>query len=122
MCILILPLKLPLKISHVDGNLYIAVHRHPNTPMITQSFNNLSGLVKMFNRPFIVGDFNAHHSLWGVVKIDSLGMSFVNLLNDNDLVLLSPPKPTFVSGPSRPSKIIDQLLQHLALSELPCRQ
>ena len=45
---------------------------------------------------FILGDFNAHHTLWGSLRVNGKGEQIVKLINDSDLVLLNDGSPTRV--------------------------
>jgi len=44
----------------------------------------------------ILGDFNAHHTLWGSLRVDGRGEQVVKLVNDSDLILLNDGSPTRV--------------------------
>uniref|UniRef100_A0A6G5AC78 Putative tick transposon n=1 Tax=Rhipicephalus microplus TaxID=6941 RepID=A0A6G5AC78_RHIMP len=47
----------------------------------------------------IIGDFNAHHTLWGSPKISAKGRSLITFASDNELCLLNDGSPTFLRGP-----------------------
>ena len=46
------------------------------------------------NNHLILGDFNAHHILWGSQRVDDRGEQVVKLINDTDLVFLNDGSPT----------------------------
>lgn len=76
-----------------------------------QKFNqkNLQDLINQLTSPYIlVGDFNAHHSLWGGTHIDSRGKIIESLYLQNDqLVLLNEKAPTHLSMSSGTLSAID---------------
>lgn len=55
----------------------------------------------------MIGDFNAHHSLWGAQRSNASGNTIANALDDSNAVLLNPNTPTFIAHPSRSSTLID---------------
>lgn len=46
----------------------------------------------------IIGDFNAHHTLWGSQNTNMKGRSLVSFASDNQLWLLNDGSPTFLRG------------------------
>ena len=46
----------------------------------------------------LIGDFNAHHTLWGSLKTDVKGRNLVSFASDNELLLLNDGSPTFLRG------------------------
>ena len=57
-------------------------------PSLDVNFSDLEQLIPQLPAPFVlVGDFNAHSSLWGDVKQDSRGQMVDKLSNDYNLCL-----------------------------------
>lgn len=56
----------------------------------TFSENNLANILSQFDCPFLLlGDFNAHNSIWGSTKTDSRGKMLERALDTNELNLLN---------------------------------
>lgn len=54
------------------------------------STNALNNIVNQFDLPYILlGDFNAHNSIWGSEKTDSRGKILHKFINNNDLNILN---------------------------------
>ena len=55
----------------------------------------------------ILADFNAHHTLWGSLRVDGRGEQVVKLINESDLVLLNDGSPTRVDDNTGNLSFID---------------
>ncbi|KAA5553028.1 hypothetical protein F3G54_32785, partial [Pseudomonas aeruginosa] len=69
-------------------NMYIP---HPSNEV----FDDIRSILSSLPRPILVmGDFNAHHSMWGSSKSDHYGARILDILDDNNLCLLNSGCPT----------------------------
>jgi hypothetical protein len=67
-------------------------------PSIAISGRDLDALVSSLPQPFLLlGDFNAHHPLWGSSTPNSRGNDTHKFIVDNNLALLNTGPPTFIS-------------------------
>lgn len=67
----------------------------------------LQGILSATSHPcIIIGDFNAHHTIWGSSKTNVKGRKLVSFASDNQLFLLNDGSPTFLRG-SRYSSCLD---------------
>lgn len=63
-------------------------------------------LVNQLDPPYIVmGDFNAHHQLWGSSRNDARGIAVVNAIEELDGVILNDGSPTWERPSAHPSAI-----------------
>lgn len=62
-------------------------------------FENIS------NKTIIVGDFNAHHTIWGCHDTNRRGQTMENFINQNNLTFLNTGTPTFYKNNTIPSAI-----------------
>lgn len=70
--------------------------------------HNLKDLINQLPRPFILlGDFNAHSTLWGCSNTNSRGKIIESLLESEDVILLNSMKPTYYSTAHGTSSSID---------------
>ena len=60
---------------------------------------------QLSNNKMILGDMNAHHSLWGDKRSCPRGRKLVEFVSSKDLVVLNDGNPTFFSHVGRPSAI-----------------
>ena len=78
------------------------------TPGETITKLNLENLIDQLPRPFLLlGDFNAHSSVWGDSRRDGRGKLIESILQDNDLILLNSKSPTFVHSVYNSTSAID---------------
>src|SRR5262249_21328773 len=64
-----------------------SIYISPNQILSAQDFEDL---INQLPRPFLVlGDFNAHHPLWGSPDINPRGRLMEKLIYDNDLAVLN---------------------------------
>lgn len=64
----------------------------------------------------VLGDFNAHHSLWGAPNNDSIGYDIVELLDDVNLCVLNDGSPTRRGRPGQNPSFVDLSLCSASLS------
>ena len=56
---------------------------------------DLQNLIDQLPQPFILmGDFNAHHTLWGETYCDRWGLIVEELIDNNDIILMNDGSPT----------------------------
>lgn len=72
-------------------NLYI-----PNQTKI--EISDIENIIKQLPKPFIIlGDFNAHSTIWGSEKTDNRGKIIEKLLENDNIVLLNDTSPTHIN-------------------------
>ena len=77
----------------------------PRTPVIKQE---LSNLINELPRPFLLlGDFNAHSTLWGSESTSSRGRTVENVCMECDLNILNDGSPTYLHPPTGALSQID---------------
>lgn len=82
-------------------SLYVPPHQH-----ITAL--ELHGLTAQLPKPFVlVGDFNAHCTLWGSEKTDKRGQLIEDFILSNNICLLNTSSPTYFSPSSRKFSCLD---------------
>ncbi|GFQ71437.1 RNase H domain-containing protein [Trichonephila clavata] len=81
------------------------VYLPPNAPL---NFRELQELIDQLPSPFILlGDFNAHHLLWGCQDVNSRGKVVEKLLTELDLTLLNNGSNTYFHSPTQSFSAID---------------
>ncbi|GFY78235.1 CCHC-type domain-containing protein [Trichonephila inaurata madagascariensis] len=81
------------------------VYLPPNAPL---NFRELQELIDQLPSPFIfLGDFNAHHLLWGCQDVNSRGKVVEKLLTELDLTLLIDGSNTYFHSPTQSFSAID---------------
>jgi len=87
--------------------LIINLYRHSNsrTPFIF--YSNLFAAVSTYKYSLIIGDFNAHHQVWGDARIDGQGEAIVRACDAHNLIILNDGLPTFISSSGHASTTID---------------
>ncbi|GFV56079.1 putative RNA-directed DNA polymerase from transposon BS [Trichonephila clavipes] len=81
------------------------VYLPPNAPM---NFKELQELIDQLPSPFILlGDFNAHHLLWGCQDVNSRGKVVEKLLTELDLTLINNVSNTYFHSPTQSFSAID---------------
>lgn len=94
----------------------VSLYLPPNTPL---HLSELQGLVGQLPQPFmILGDFNAHHPLWGNIRQDSRGGVVERFLLASGLCLFNGREPTFFSAAHTTFTSID--LSFSSPSLFPC--
>ena len=67
----------------------------------THSIEDFSKILQQFptgSKPFMCGDFNSHHTLWGSRKIDQKGAALASFIEDKNLVSLNDGSATYISS------------------------
>lgn len=86
----------------------------PNTYF---NLRDLHTLILQLPPPFLLlGDFNAHHPLWGCAHADSRGSAVERILLSSNLCLLNDKEPTFFSATHRTFTSIDLSIASPALA------
>lgn len=96
---------------------YISLYiPHPNSSLIPDILVLLSSIPPPI---MIMGDFNAHHVLWGSSHSDLFGLSLLDIFNEIDLCLVNDGSPTRRVYPSQnPKSAVDLSLCSPFLSSL----
>ena len=80
------------------NNTYLTICSIYCPPGIMVNYDELLALEDSLPSPkLILGDYNAHHILWGSQRVDVRGEQIAKLLNETDLVILNDGSPTRVS-------------------------
>lgn len=80
------------------------------------TLEELDGLVSQLPPPFLLlGDFNAHNSLWGSDRRDARGALIERFLLSTGLCLLNSSEPTYFSSTTRTFTSIDLSITHPTL-------
>lgn len=80
-------------------------------PHMTVSIRDMEDLVKQLPTPFIlVGDFNAHSSMWGSMTTDTRGQIIEDFLMTNDICILNTNAPTYCTPSTGKMSSIDLAL------------
>lgn len=82
-------------------SLYISPSNKPSKLVLKEMFSKLTP-------PFIIlGDFNAHHGLWGAHNCDRMGRDIVDLLDELDLCIVNDGSPTRLQVPGQRPSMVD---------------
>ena len=80
------------------------------------SYNSLKDLVTQLPSPFIImGDFNAHNTIWGSNKLDDRGRLVERLIDKCSLCIFNSKAPTYLHPATGTYSSIDLSLCHLTL-------
>lgn len=93
--------------AKMEGSLNItAVSLYIPCEGIQNFEDKFTHLVNQLDAPFIVmGDFNAHHHLWGCQRNDARGNAIVSVVEELNCVVLNDGSPTWERPSSNPSAI-----------------
>lgn len=68
----------------------------PNQTKIELS--DIENIIKQLSKPFmILGDFNAHCTMWGSEKTDYRGKTIEKILENENIVILNDTSPTHIN-------------------------
>ncbi|EFX77420.1 hypothetical protein DAPPUDRAFT_106000 [Daphnia pulex] len=79
---------------------------HSSQENDVQVFENILRDLPPDSTPFLCGDFNSHHEMWGGKKNDHKGLSLVSFIEENGLVALNDGNITYRSS-SGASSVLD---------------
>ncbi|KYQ49822.1 hypothetical protein ALC60_11098 [Trachymyrmex zeteki] len=83
---------LGVKLSLNNSYLFlIGVYRHPNVSTSFNSFSSLTSFLNDHDNSILLGDFNAHHPMWGGTRVNTAGRILSKCIDDSHLVILNPP-------------------------------
>ena len=83
-----------VNISLNKTNTLCSVYLPPSSPI---DVKELDHLVDQLTTPFILmGDFNAHHTLWGCTNMNDKGRIIEDFITEHDLVLLNDKSSTYL--------------------------
>ncbi|MEM7299022.1 MAG: endonuclease/exonuclease/phosphatase family protein, partial [Bacteroidota bacterium] len=104
-----------LKIGRLNF-IAVSIYLPPHDSQVT--LTNLNNLVTQLSPSpgMLLGDFNAHHTMWGSQSVSTRGHIIENFLESNSLCFLNDCSPTFQSRSHRSLSAIDLTLvsAHLA--------
>lgn len=79
----------------------------------------LDKIIQSLPKPIVVlGDFNAHHFLWGAPNDDGMGNGLMEIINDHNLCVLNDGSPTRRPVPGQAPSYVDITLSSASLSSL----
>ena len=91
-------------------NIYI-----PPTAHVQQQ--ELEDLISQLQPPFIIlGDFNAHHTMWGCTNVDHRGQIMESIIEALDLCLMNTGMTTYIHPATGTSSALDLSLCHPSLA------
>ena len=93
--------KVILKKQYTICSLYLE-------PSLNILYSDLEDLINQLVPPFlVVGDLNAHNTLWGCSRTNNKGQIIEKLLNENSICILNDDKPTYYNLHNNATSIID---------------
>ncbi|KYN06782.1 hypothetical protein ALC62_02263 [Cyphomyrmex costatus] len=109
-----------LGISFNNSRLFLlGTYRHQNVPASHASISSLSFFLDKHDFSMMLGDFNAHHLMWGGSRTNPAAHMLSKCIDDYHLVILNPPSsPTHVSSSSSSSSTIDLAIASPRISSL----
>jgi len=87
--------------------LIVNLYRHPNTKTPSVFYSNLFAAVSTYKYSLILGDFNAHHHIWGDARIDGQGDAIARACDSYNLLIMNDGLSTFISSSGMASSTID---------------
>lgn len=93
--------------SRGKSNRIVGIYRHPNIPPSRDSIRKIMAFAGSNPSSIVVGDFNAHHPLWGSQRTSLAGRLIVEEMQDYNVVLLSSPSHTFLPPPPKNPSTLD---------------
>jgi len=87
--------------------LIINLYRHPNSRTPSIFYSNLFTATSAYKYSLIIGDFNAHHQVWGDTRVDRQRDAIVRACDSHNLIILNDGLPTFISSSGHTSTTID---------------
>ena len=85
------------------------------SPTTTIDYTNLETLFKNHTKSLIIGDFNAHNTIWGSTHTDARGKTIETLIDQNNLILLNTGQPTHFQSNANPS-VLDLSISTINIS------
>ena len=82
-----------LQAIEVNGMIIVNLYNKPNNDL---PINYLNYFIKYF-KLLILGDFNAHHRIWGSTNCNRCGAALADWVTRNDYILLNTTQPTHYS-------------------------
>lgn len=76
--------------------LIVSVYRHPNCYTPPSILNDILSLHHKYKHLVILGDFNAHHPMWGADRGDTPGNSIARIIENRGIRLLNDDLPTLL--------------------------
>lgn len=98
--------------------LILSIYRHPNMYTPANIFRNIFDLQNRYPHMIVVGDFNAHHIMWGNEDINSTGRSLAAEISGLGFGILNDGKHTFSRTLSVSASVIDLALASPLISPL----
>lgn len=99
-----------LQITSASRPVMVAgIYRHPNMTTPASAYDRIFAILKKSDHFLLIGDFNAHHPLWGSRRPSSAGTILSSVLEDHNCIVLNSevPTPTYISPPPRSSSVLD---------------
>lgn len=83
----------------------VSLYRPPN---VNTNVNDWNNIFSQCSNPLLIGgDFNAHNTLWGSFKNDSVGQQILNSIDTIDLIILNSGGKTRLTAPGVNKSVVD---------------
>jgi len=79
----------------------------PNSKTPSIFYSNLFAAVSASKYALIIGDFNAHHQVWGDIRVGGQRDAIVSACEAHNIIVLNDGLPTFISSSDQASSTID---------------
>lgn len=100
------------------STLLVGVYRHLTRTPQYNTFLRIFALVDKFENSLFLGDFNAHHPLWGAPRANLAGKLIAEALDSHPLTILNSITPTFLPPPNKSPSLIDLAIGSASFSML----
>lgn len=99
--------SIAIRIETPTDPIYIvSIYRHPGN-FDYSNWDNLFSSIPSVSRIIIMGDFNAHHNIWGCASPDSVGKALLDSALDHTFYPLNDGTFTYISRPNQTPSAID---------------
>jgi ribonuclease HI/exonuclease III len=85
----------------------VCLYNHPDKPLTSQCLQNIYDQIPANQNVIIMGDFNAHHSLWGGNNDSPKGKNIVEFVQENNLVIINDGSCTRIGNITQNNTAID---------------
>lgn len=96
----------------------INLYRHPGQHTPRKLLHKIFSLQDKYKNLIVLGDFNAHHTLWNNHHTDRVGEDLLSASELTDMVLLNDDTPTRISTPHNNNSTIDLVFASRELASL----
>lgn len=101
-----------------DKLVIINIYRHPNKPTPLEWYRRVSQTLSVFKYTLVVGNFNAHNTLWGCPRTDGPGKALQGAVNNSNACVMNDGNPTFLTPPGSNRSVINIITATVSLAPL----